>query len=373
MGNIATQAYSQSGRMIPHHKNNYSSNGLSSSEYSSKLADQYFRKLNDVPISPEAASKGIEIANAVALARCFPGPATLVNLATTIGESSQMLISKSEKLSKATKDGSLAWFQIFSGVAGFLGIGKEMIFKSEENFEGVPLLEKLALTGSSVLNIFSMISTSVEKSLLSMVCWNKEDKETSSEHRTSLTSALADRRCIGESLVMATIPWISNVGIIKRLVDVSLSYSAIAEGLDTFEDHGKVLFLPEKYQSPFLQSIVKIISNPLSIFFRETSKAQKYNLCFPFNKMVGFLIGNENDAKGKGQSGIRNYMFKPMFEFLGCKPPLFYLDDKDNLVVEFLGEVPPCKKKEDPANPPTIERERPTVNIGSNRLAAVSS
>lgn len=368
MGNIATQAYSQSGIIIPH-RNNYSSNGLSSSEYSSKLADQYFRKLNDVPISPEAASKGIEIANAVALARCFPGPATLVNLATTIGESSQMLISKSDKLSKATKDGALAWFQILSGAAGFLGIGKEMIFRSdEENFQGVPLFEKLALTGSSILNIFSMISTSVEKSLISMVCWNKNDKETSSEHRTSLTSALADRRCIGESLVMATIPWISNVGIIKRFVDVSLSYSAIAEGLDTFEDHGKVLFLPDKYQSPFLQSVVKFISNPLSIFMSETPKNQKYNLCFPFNKIVRLLIGNENDAKGKGQSGVRNYMFKPMFEFLGCKPPLFYLDEKDNLVVEFLGEVSPCNKQE-PVKPKVPDLPKQIAPVSSDRFA----
>lgn len=357
MGLLARQVYSPLGKKIESPKN-FSSNGLSSHEFTSLLADEYFRKSNNVPWSPGVASSGVEIISAISLARCFPGPATLVNLVTTVGESSQLLISKSRKLSKTTKDGLLAWFQVLAGMSGFIGIGKETILRSnKEDFNEVPFYEKIALTSASLLNVFSMMITTVEKSLNSMISANKDDRDNDkkmSEHRTGLTSALADRRCIWESLVMGAIPWVSQVGFIKKVVDVLVTYSAVAEGLDTFDEHGEVIFLPKNLQNSKIQKAISVISNPLKLFSNKNEEQKnKYSLCWPFNKGLELFIGNEKDQNGKGSNGIRNTCFRPIFEFFGCKSPLYYLDNNKNIVVEFDGKVQSNLTKED----------KPTVGI----------
>lgn len=337
---LASQTFNQSGVQVRGPKN-FSSNGLISNEYTAKLSDEYFIDSNDFPCSPASAAAGLEVVGAAALMRCFPGPATFVNLLSTIGESTQILVSKSKKLTKKAKDGLLAWFQIISGIFGFAGIAKEAVENGNgENFREVPFIEKFTLSAISLVNVFSMAGNAIEKTLLSMVGWNRSDKNKG-EYRSCLTSALGDRRAAAEWAVMATIPWISNIGAVKRLVDVGVTYMAVREGLDTFDEQGSVTFLSDKYQSPALQKIISFIVNPLSLLFSKESTSNgenKYRLCWPFNKFVKFLIGAEFDVGGKGSSGFRNYCLRPIFKFFGCNPPLYYLDKNKNIVVEFEGQ-----------------------------------
>ena len=367
---VASQAFNQSGIQIQNPKN-FSSNGLVSNEYTAKLADKYFIDLNDIPVSPASAAAGLEIVGAASLMRCFPGPATFVNLLSTIGEASSVLISKSEKLTKKTKDGLLAWFQILSGVFGFAGVAKEAIENgSGEDYREVPFLEKFTLSGISLVNVFSMASNSIEKTLLSMVCWNRNDR-TKGEYRTSLSSALGDRRAVPEWAVMATIPWISNIGKVKKLVDVGVTYMALREGLDTFDEQGSVTFLPDKYQSHTLQKVIKTVINPFSLFRDKKSEISgernKYKLCWPFDKFLKFLIGAEFDIGGKGSSGFRNYCLKPLFKLLGCNPPLYYLDKDHNIVVEFQDDQIKSKIKQ---YEPMIEDKK--INIVESNSSTVN-
>ncbi len=341
---IAIQTYNQAGKKVDAPRN-FSKNGLDIAD----LGDEYFRKTNDFPMSPGMAAAGIEIIGAGALWKCFPGPATVVNLLTTVGETAQVLVSKSEQLSKNVKDGLLAWFQVLSGAFGFLGVAKETLFtEHEQDYDNVPVFEKVTLSGASLLNVFLMLSGAVEKSLLSMVCWNRSDKgKKGSEYRTSLTSALSDRRCNVEWALMTAVPWLSNIGLFKKVLDVVIPYQALREGLDTFIENPEASLLSEKFaKSKGFQSSIKAIVNPSSLFVKENpsdtkNEESKYKLCWPFNYMTRFLLGTENDKGGKGRSGLRNYLLKPMFEFLGLgglKTPLYYLDKNNNIVAEFDGQ-----------------------------------
>lgn len=340
---VAIQTYDQLGAKIYSPKNSSSKVGLESSEYCADLADEYFRRTNNFPISPGMAAAGIEIIGAGALWRCFPGPATVVNLLTTVGETAQVLVSKSKNVfSKHVKDGLLAWFQVLSGVFGFFGVAKEALFtEQEQDYENVPTFEKITLSGASVLNVFLMLSGAIEKSLLSMVCWNRSDKgKDGSEYRTSLTSALSDRRCQTEWALMTAIPWVSNVGFLKKVLDIIIPFQALREGLDTFIEKSETSLLPEKFaKSKGFQNSIKTIVNPMSFFIEEKEdKENKYKLCWPFNYVTKFLIGTEDYKGGRGQNGLRNYLLEPLFRLLSfgkLKPPLYYLDNNNNIVVEF--------------------------------------
>jgi len=348
MALIARTVYDKNGAILASHPKRYTSNGLTPEEFNSKLADKYFREFHNYPLGPEAASKVIETVSAISLARCLPGLPTLVNLFSTVLESTQIVVSRSEKLSKNAKEGALAWFQVVAGAIGLLSVGKHFFFKSEEeDFSNTSLFNKIALSGSSLVNVASLASTYMEKSLLLMVSYNKENRdgvESKSEHRTCLTSAQADRRAIIESGLLSVVPWVLNFGPVKTLVDIGITYSALADGLDTFVDQGKVTFLPERFQSSGLQKTINIISDPLSaLSSKKKSPELKYSLGFPFNeKSLKFLIGTE--AKN-GNDGLRKHL-KGIFEFLGCNPPSYFLDNSGNVVVEFNGEVKPHAHQE---------------------------
>ncbi len=367
----AIQTYNQAGLKVDNPRN--SSNlgqKSSSSNHAADLGDEYFRRTNDFPASPGMAAAGIEIIGAGALWRCFPGPATIVNLLTTVGETAQVLVSKSNGFfSKNVKDGLLAWFQILSGAFGFVGVAKEIFFdEHEQDYENVPLFEKITLSGASLLNVFLMISGAIEKSLLSMVCNNnnegkKHATESTSEYRTSLTSALSDRRCHIEWALMTAIPWVSKVEFFKKILDVVIPLQAIREGLDTFVEEPEASLLPEKFvNSKGFQNSAKAIADPLSFFIKEDNK-NKYKLCWPFNYFTKFLIGTEDCKDGKGQDGLRNYLLEPMFRLLSLgnlKPPLYYLDKNNNIVVEFEEQV--SKPEEEFVQ----EEEKKTANKPSN-------
>ena len=352
---LAIQTYNQSWVKVNHPRNS-SKPGLEQNQVAdltADLSDEYFRKTNAIPMSPGMAAAGIEIVGAGALWRCFPGPATMVNLLTTVGETAQVFVSNSKKFEdKHIKDGWLAWFQVLSGVFGFFGVAKETFFaQQEQDYENVPIFEKVTLSGASLLNVFLMLSGSVEKSLLSMVSWNKNENDREkkgSEYRASLTSALSDRRCSGEWAMMTAIPWLSNIGFFKRALDIIIPIQALSEGVDTFVGNPKASFLPEKLaNNNGFQTMMKAIADPKSLFTKEVleneenkdkDKNDKYKLCRPFNHMTRFLLGTENDVGGKGRSGLRNYLLKPMFELLSLgnlRTPLYYLDKDNNIVVEF--------------------------------------
>ena len=111
-------------------------------------------------------------------------------------------------------------------------------------------------------------------------------------------------------------------------------------------ENPKTTFLSEKFaNSKGLQSTMKAIVNPISLFAKEApeneeheDKNDKYKLCWPFTGMTKYLLGTENDRGGKGRSGVRNYLLRPLFELLSLgnlKTPLYYLDKNNNIVVEF--------------------------------------
>ena len=378
---IAIQTYNQSGIKVENPRNFSSKDGQKSSEHTADLGDKYFRNTNNFPFSPGMAAAGIEIVGAGALWRCFPGPATIVNLLTTVGETAQVLVSKSEKFSKNVKDGLLGWFQVLSGAFGFFGVAKETLFtEHKQDYDSVPIFEKVVLSGASLLNVFLMCAGAVEKSLLSMVCWNRNDKEQKgSEYRTSLTSALSDRRCNAEWGIMTAIPWISNIGFVKKILDVFIPYQALREGLDTFIENPKASLLPEKFsKSNGFQTSIKAIVNPISLFVKKKANNEndeKYKLCWPFTGMTKLLLGTENDRGGKGNSGFRNYFLKPMFELLSLgrlKAPLYYLDKNNNIVVEFEEQdqkeqavTNSAEQQTTSGTPVTEKKEKATANIES--------
>ncbi len=233
-----------------------------------------------------------------------------------------------------------------SGAFGFFAVAKETFFtEQEQDYDNVSIFEKVALSGASILNVFLMLSGAIEKSLLSMVCWNRSNKEKQgSEYRTSLTSAVSDRRCQGEWALMTAIPWVSNVGFLKKILDILIPFQALREGFDTFTENPNASLLPEKFaKSKGFQSSIKAVINPVSLFVKENlnnnkGEENKYKLCWPFNYCTKFLIGTEDYKDGRGQNGLRNYLFEPLFRLLSfgrLRPPLYYLDKNNNIVVEF--------------------------------------
>ena len=339
------------------------------------LADEYFRKINDFPISPGMAAAGVEIIGAEALRRCFPGPATWVNLLTTIGETASVAVSGVNfKDKQFLKDGFLAWFQIGAGLFGLGGFVKETFItkKDEHDFSEIPVWEKIALSAASTLNVLSMASGAIEKSLLSMVCKNAEN-EKENEARSSLTSAVQDRRCILEWLAMATlVPWFSNIGPIKKLLDILIPYQAIREGLDSFiEKPDTTLILGKKLScSSGFQDAIKKIRDPRRMFMKVKDEKEKYHLCSPFHNFTKFLIGTESDKNGPGTNGLRNYLLKPIFKFLRCQNvPTYFLADKNNIVVEFEEKV--AKQKEitqEQKEQPATKDEKAKATEGSKTL-----
>ncbi|MBI2995714.1 MAG: hypothetical protein HYY52_03285 [Candidatus Melainabacteria bacterium] len=348
---MARQVFSQNGYAIPSEKNFPNKKNITSNDHAADLSNVCYREINKFPISPGIAAAGIEVVGATALWKCFPGPATWVNMLTTAAETVSVLIS-SFKFDKKTKDGVLAWFQVLSGISGYAGTAKEIFLEEKENnFNDVAFLNKLFLSTASLLNVFTMFSGAIEKSMLSMVSWNKNENErevNGSEYRTSLTTALSDRRCSVEWSVMSLLPWLSdiqtfNLGkIFKYGLDIFMPYQAIREGLDTFVDNPDTMLLREDIShNSFVKSFLKNFVNPLKLFSESKKNSaeeteNKYKLCRPFNYFLKFLIGTEGDQGGAGRNGIRNYFLKPLFRFFGCKTlPDYFLDKDENIVVVF--------------------------------------
>ncbi len=357
-----TQTYNpQSGKLVDHSRN-FSANGpnSSSNDHAAELGDDYFRGMNAFITSPQrksaiptilrspgTAGAVCEVVAGGFLWRCFKGPATLVNWFTSIGEFINVAISESKTISKPKKEELLASMQIGAGILGFGGFLKERLFTHEEHdYSEIPILEKIGLSASYLVNTFFMVTGAIEKSLLSMVCNNRTENEkegkgkdvegSTSEYRDCLTSAKSDRRCTVECGIATIIPWVMDFGPVKFILDVLIPYQAIREGLETYVDRFKdgkdIFFIPKKLQTRKMFELMEFINDPRTLLGKREREPDKFTLIWPFNKFLRFLVGTEPN---KGSNGFRNYCIKPFYERLGTIAPNYYLDNDENIVVEW--------------------------------------
>ncbi len=356
---VAIQTYNQSGIKVDNPRNFSSIVGQESSEHAADLGDNYFRGMNAFINSPQR--KGIvpkllrspgtagavcEVIAGGFLWRCFKGPATLVNWCTSIGEFINVAISESDKISKPIKEELLASIQIGAGVLGFGGFLKERLFTHKENdYSNIPILEKIGLSASYLLNTFFMVTGAIEKSLLSMVCNNRDPEKkdatgSKSEYRDCLTSAQSDLRCTIECGLATLIPWVMDFGPVKFILDLLMPYQAIRTGLDTYVDRFKdkkdIFFIPKKLQTKKTFELMEFINDPRTLLGERKKRIdEKFTLLWPFNNFLKFFIGTESDKKGEGASGFRNYCIKPFYKVLGALAPDYYLNNDGNIVVKF--------------------------------------
>lgn len=324
-----------------------------SAECSADFGDEYFRRglnafikqspqrkgiIPNILRSPGTAGAVCEVISGGFLWWCFKGPATLVNWGTSIGEFINVAISESEKIEKPIKEELLALSQIVAGGVGFCGFLKERLFTHKENdYSNIHILEKIGLSTSYLLNTFFMVTGAIEKSLLSMVCSNRENRDgegSKSEYRDCLTTAKSDKRCTVECGVATLIPWIMDFGPAKFLLDVLIPYQAIRDGLATFVARFKkekdIYFIPKKLQTPKMFELMEFMYDPRTLFGRREEKEEEFMLLWPFSLVTKFLLGTESS---KGANGFRNYCIKPFYKMLGALPPDYYLNEKGKIVV----------------------------------------
>ena len=385
MEKIAAQTFNQSGQTI-HSSYNYSNNCLAPNKLIAKLSDKYYRDLNQFPNSENNYTIGfgpfvavIETIAACALVWCFRSIATGMNLLMTLGEFGQAWVGaidpnkilqkefdeqkiddallRKRKLEEsiAAKESGMAWFQLFAGGGGVLGMMWEyLIGKNEESIAEVPLLKKTILSASSAINVFFMLAGAAEKSLMSMLSWNGGGKGgEGQDYRSMIINGNSDMRGVTEWGIMTIVPWVSNISFIKPFVDAAVVYGALREGLEYFGESGKMnLTIGKKRlididlnKKPVLSKLIEFFVNPTSFILKGKSsndEGARYKLCWPFNKALGFLLGFENDVGGPGASGFRNKFIAPLLKnIFGCKPFNAYLDNDRNIVCEFIEEREP--------------------------------
>ena len=330
------------------------------------LADEYFRATNatffsepqiKTPVSKVLRSPGLagailEVLTGTALLMNFPGPAMKAALVNSGAEFINLPLSES-KINKNLKEFSLGGMQIVGGLWGFKGFVSEVLgTEGDADYSNVSITKKIALSATSILNMFFMLAGAVEKSLLSMVASNRDDKDSvgsNSEYMNASIDAYANRRCSIECIVQAGMPWFLNIKFFKRVFDFWLPYQAIREGLDPFIEYAK------RAKNTLLLKVLKVIENPTTLFKKHANDVDRqYTICFPFDKCLKFLLGHEDN---EGASGIRNILIKPFYEFFGVKSPDYYLDKNGNIVATW--------KQEEKAQPQIKNDEKEKINNGS--------
>ena len=377
---LARQTYNRLGKLVDS-KTNYSSNGLMPHEMVAKLTDQSYRKMNKFPSSennykitfgPFVAIT--ETVAALSLVWCFRSIATVLNLLMTFGEFGQAWVAgidpnkKKAQSPQSTnnienealvrkeienKESGMAWFQIFAGTGGVLGLCYEFLFGKRDNDtpKEVPLFKKITLSATSALNVFFMLGGAAEKSLMSMLSWNGGGKGgKGQDYRSMQINGAADVRGAIEWAFMTLVPWISNIDSLKHVVDIAVTYGAIREGADYFKDSGKMdlsfggkdILKMNLKNKPILKKIIETFVNPFSLFARNEnsiSDERRYNLCWPFNKIKKWYVGTENDKQGPGMGGVRNKVVAPILKNLfACELPNIFLN-KDNLICEYTKDT----------------------------------
>ena len=353
---------------------------IDSSKLHSHLVDKYYTKeMNKLPFGFGPLVATTESVAASSLVWSFPSPATWINLFTTLGEWAQTWVAGTDFFNKKTNDlkeklkqetnldekknirnkireenlgkrqsreGAMAWLQIFAGFFGSIGFLWEKLFSNKEktNNDDIPLYKKIILSGASALNVLLMFFGAGEKTLMSTFSKNGDEDGSKNlrgeESKNMEINGDSDRRCSLEWLVMSFIPWISNINLFKDVVDIGIIYGAVREGADYFLGENKMSFIYNdlKKESPKLQGFLKAFVNPLSLFqgkSKNKDDEEKSLVCFPFNYLLTWFLGTETDNDGPGSGGLRNNRLVPILKFFGCNPPACYLDKEGNVVSKF--------------------------------------
>ncbi len=384
---VASQVYNRSGNYI-NNSRNFSNNCLKSHELTAKLSDKYYRQLNQFPTSENRHKIGFEpfvafteTVAALALVWCFRSIATVINLITTFGAFGQAFVAGIDPEKKVnekkinqnlnghsngrlaphstereireaieSKEAGMAWFQFFAGTGGLLGILWEYLSGKEDDVNEVSTAKKVALSASSGLNALFMMASSFEEALTSMFSWNGGGKNgKGQDFRSMQINRDNNLRCTVEWGLMSLVPWVANVGFLKRFVDFAVVYGAIREGLEYFRDakkinlalNGKRILDLDLNKKPVLKNLIEFFVNPFSVFKRsqDVENGDRYKLCWPFTGILKWLVGTESDAGGKGTNGFRNRFVAPLLRSLfGCQPFNTYLDGNDNIICEYTEE-----------------------------------
>ena len=384
---VASQTYNRSGNYI-NNSRNFSNNCLKPNELAAKLADKYYRQLNQFPTSENKFKIGFEpfvafteTVAALALVWCFRSIATVINLITTFGAFGQAFVAGIDPEKKANgkngnhklnghtnsqpaftsnerevreeienKEAGMAWFQFFAGGGGLLGILWEYLSGKEDDANEVSTAKKIALSASSGLNAFFMLASSFEEALASMFSWNGGGKKgKGQDFRSMQINRDNNLRCTVEWGLMSVVPWVANIGVLKRFVDFAVVYGTIREGLEYFRDtkrinltmNGRRFLDIDLNKKPILKGLIEFFVNPLSVFKKGSGveNGDRYKLRWPFTGMLKWLVGTENDTGGKGISGFRNRFVAPLLRnVFGCQPFSTYLDNSDNIICEFTEE-----------------------------------
>ncbi len=347
-----------------------------SSRIHSYLSDNYYTKeMNKMPFGFGPFTAVTETAAASSLVWCFPGPATWVNLLTTVGEYVKTWVAGTDKFGdpndekvKANREGAMAWLQIFAGAGGLVGTLWGKISNSDNDVEEVPLFKKAILSAASGINALFMFFGAGEKTLLSTLSENGDLKDIKGrEYKNIIIDGHSDMRCSVEWAVMSLVPWISNTKLLKDVVDLGVIYGALREGVDYFLQENKLSFVLENLKEhPVLNKAFKTFTNPLSLFKADNNNFKRMTsaVCFPFNCFLKWFLGTEKDKDGPGMGGFRNNRLVPLLELFGCNPPKCYLDDNKNIISSFsLNEDEYEKAKSDLNNNKMIERNISEIEI----------
>ena len=353
----------------------YTPNGLPLDSSDKKLyrdcaryIDNYYTKeMNKLPFGFGPLVATTETVAATSLVWYFKSPATWINLFTTLGEWVQTWVAgtdcfdkkevkelkarfKNETLSeddkekiqdeidnksKATKEnreGAMAWVQVLAGVFGLVGFVAEKFSGKDDEPNDVPVYKKVILSGASALNVFLMFFGAGEKTLMSTLSANSEvEGIRGREYKSMEINGHSDWRCFIEWAVMSIVPWVSNISLGKNAVDLGIIYGALKEGFEYFLGANKVTwFLDDLDQSPKLKKFFNFFTNPIGV----NKKEENDLICFPFNRLTKWFLGNEGDEYGAGTGGFRNNRFVPILKFFGCKPPNVYMSNDGNITCE---------------------------------------
>ena len=303
-----------------------------------------------------------ETISAGCLVKAIPSISTVINLVTTLGEFFKTWVAGTDSLgnpndenkkkaeeAKERREGLMAWVQIFAGSGGALGFLWDLFFGKEHDMKEVPLWEKISLSVASAFNTIFMFFGAAEKTLISSLSRNDENNDLSgNEHVDMKINGHNDRRCAVEWGVMTALPWLSNIGLVKNIIDLGIIYGALREGVDHFLGENKIYKLCNNLDNkPLLKRCFKYFANPLLLFTKKDPEEKLDLICFPFSKGIKWFLGTESDENGPGTGGFRQKYLVPVLRFFGTNPPLCYLDKSGNVISEFYhGTAPKVVEKE---------------------------
>ena len=280
---------------------------------------------------------------------------TWINLITTLGEFYQTWAAgtdslgdpndkdvKKAKEAKDRREANMAGVQLFAGGVGAVGFVWDSLFEKGQDMKEVPLWKKIGLSLSSAFNGVFMLFGAAEKSLVSGISKNNEiESLMGNEYEDMKINGNNDRRCTLEWSVMTALPWLSNIGLAKNVIDLFVIYGALREGIAHFLPKNKIPGLIKNLsKSPILKKSLCYFTNPILLVkdllkIKHNDEKEEDIICFPFSKVKKWFLGTESDKDGPGTSGFRYKYMLPVLKVFGTNPPHCYLDKSGNVVSEF--------------------------------------